>query len=318
MWTFRRPTTALVFATCLAGCATQNVATPGAPDAKAPVSSATVVPVSAVVNQLKCDLGTFLKSQDAHPGVFTVYNVTGTLTFSLERTTANGWSVAVAPSFPVMPFGPGLSANVGRSRSTTHDVGDDVILKFDMQTQPDPSDDPHAQTAVDQGACQHGLDGVGHIIEPEALRRQVEGIVLGAPKIGFSTVEYKGKFLLKQSDDPKASVSLYIVSASLPTNLQDSSYTQQFDITLDLVAPAQKPSEPPTAGTGDAAKPPKGVIYHMAPRAMMAAPPRGSQSPPNDSEPQPGASGGAPEAGAGGLSEHLKHLTDAIPASPPH
>lgn len=299
-----------LFAIFLAGCATQNVATPGAPDPKAAVPSATVVPVSAVVNQLKCDLGDFLKSQDAHPGVFTVYNVTGTLTFSLERTTASGWSVAVAPSFPVMPFGPGLSANVGRSRSTTHDVGDDVILKFDMQAQPEPSDDPHARTATDQGACQHGLVGVGHIIEPEALRQQVEGIVRGAPKIGFSTVEYKGKFLLKQSDDPKASVSLYIVSASLPTNLQDSSYTQQFDITLDLEPPTQKPS----------AAPPPPVIYRAPPRRMMAAPAPVEEagSPPADREPQAGASGFSPDVGTGGLSEHLKHLTDTIPAPPPH
>ncbi len=308
---------ALVFAAFLAGCATQNVTTPGSPDAKSAVSSAAIVPVSAVVNQLKCDLGSFLKSQDAHPGAFTVYNVTGTLTFSLERTTANGWSVAVAPSYPLLPFGGGIGANIGRSRSTTHDVGDDVILKFDMQAQPDPSDDPHARTALDQGACEHGLVGVGHIIDPEALRQQVEGVVLGAPKIGFSTVEYKGKFLLKQSDDPKASVTLSIISASLPTNLQDSSYTQQFDITLDLDAPAKKPAGGSPTETGTLPPP---VIYHMAPRRMMAAPPLpGSSRPPaGEGEPQPGSSGVPPVTGTGGLSEHLKHLTDAIPDPPPH
>jgi hypothetical protein len=296
------------------------VATPGSPDPKAHVSSATIVPVSAVVNQLKCDVGAFLKSQDAHPGVFTVYNVTGTLTFSLERTTTNGWSVAVAPSFPVLPFGPGLSGNLGRSQSTTHDVGDDVILKFDMQAQPDPSDDPHARTALDQGACQHGLGDAGHIIEPEALRQQVEGIVLGAPKIGFSTVEYKGKFLLKQSDDPKASVSLYIVSASLPTNLQDSSYTQQFDITLDLEPPAKKPAAAPpaTPPTETATLPPP--IHHMtAPRTMAAPPPRSTYlAAPEDGAPQVGSSGAAPDNATGGLSEHLKRLTDTIPDAGPH
>jgi hypothetical protein len=275
-----------------------------------------------VVNQLKCDVGAFLKSQDAHPGVFTVYNVTGTLTFSLERTTTNGWSVAVAPAFPILPFGPGLSGNLGRSQSTTHDVGDDVILKFDMQAQPDPSDDPHARTALDQGACQHGLGDAGHIIEPEALRQQVEGIVLGAPKIGFSTVEYKGKFLLKQSDDPKASVSLYIVSASLPTNLQDSSYTQQFDITLDLEPPAKKPADAPSA-----TPPPETATLHhapihhtTAPRRTRAAPPPGSAylAAPEDGPLQVGSAETAPDNATGGLSEHLKRLTDAIPAAGPH
>jgi hypothetical protein len=316
MWIFRRRLAALASATCLAGCVTQNVKTPSAPDTKTAVSAAAVVPVSAVVNQLKCDLGDFLKSQDAHPGVFTVYNITGTLTFSLERTTANGWSVAVAPSFPVTPFGPGLSGNAGRSRSTTHDVGDDVILKFDMQAQPDPSDDPHARSAIDQGACQHGLAGVGHIIEPEALRQQVEGIVLGAPKIGFSTVEYKGKFLLKQSDDPKASVSLYIISASLSPNQQDSSYTQQFDITLDLEAPVKKPP----LEAEEAATAPHGVIYHTSPHRMMATPPPPGayRPPPTESEPQVASSGVSPDQGTGGLSEHLKHLTETIPAAPPH
>ena len=321
MGTFMRGLGASALAICLAGCATQNAITPAPPDTKAPVSSATVVPVSAVVNQLKCDVGVFLKSQDAHPGVFTVYNVTGTLTFSLERTTTNGWSVAVAPAFPILPFGPGLSGNLGRSQSTTHDVGDDVILKFDMQAQPDPSDDPHARTALDQGACQHGLGDAGHIIEPEALRQQVEGIVLGAPKIGFSTVEYKGKFLLKQSDDPKASVSLYIVSASLPTNLQDSSYTQQFDITLDLEPPAKKPADAPSATPPtDAATLHHAPIHHMkAPRMAAAPPPRSTyRAAPEDRAPQVGFSGAAPDSGTSGLSEHLKRLTDAIPAAGPH
>jgi hypothetical protein len=320
MGTFMRGLGASAMATCLTGCTIQNTITPGPPDTKAPVSAATIVPVSAVVNQLKCDVGAFLKSQDAHPGVFTVYNVTGTLTFSLERTTTNGWSVAVAPSFPVLPFGPGFGANVGRSQSTAHDVGDDVILKFDMQAQPDPSDDPHARTALDQGACEHGLVGVGHIIEPEALRQQVEGIVLGAPKIGFSTVEYKGKFVLKQSDDPKASISLYIVSASLPTDLQDSSYTQQFDITLDLEPPAKKPSPPPPTPTADTATPPHPVIYRRSPHRMMAAPPpvRTYSAAPAESEPQLGSSGYPPANGVGGLSEHLKHLTEAIPDPAPH
>jgi hypothetical protein len=313
MWTFKRGLGASGIAVCLAGCAAQNAMTPAPPDTKVAVSSATIVPVSAVVNQLKCDVGQFLKS-------FTVYNVTGTLTFSLERTTTNGWSVAVAPSFPLLPLGPSLNANFGRSQSRTHDVGDDVILNFDMQAQPDPSDDPHARTAVDQGACNNGLTGVGHIIEPEALRRQVEGIVLGAPKIGFRTVEYKGKFVLKQSDDPKASISLYIVSASLPMNLQDSSYTQQFDITLELQPPANKPSTPPASPPTETATPRHPVIYHMSPRPTSTTRRRAAptSAAPADTEPQAGSPGASSGDAAGGLSEHLKHLTDAIPDPSPH
>ena len=308
-------------ALCVVGCVAQTPTTPEPPATKIPVSSATVVPVSAVVNQLKCDVGAFLKSQDAHPGVFTVYDVAGTLTFSLERTMANGWSVAVAPSFPVLAFGPGLSANVGRSQSTTHDVGDDVIMKFDMQAQPDPSDDPHAQTAVDQGACEHGLGAAGHIIEPEALRQQVEGIIAGAPKIGFSTVEYKGKFVLKHSDDAKASISLYIVSASLPTNMQDSSYTQQFDITLNLEPPVTTLLGSRLATSSkDTAVASAPLVHHMTAHRSRAAPPppQTYAAAPEATAPQVGSSGTPEDNPPGGLSEHLKRLTDAIPEADPH
>ena len=277
------------------------------PGAGVPVSSA-AVSVSSVVNQLKCDVGAFLRAQDHPSPYFTVYNITGVLTFSLDRASAAGWSVAVAPSLPTTLFTPGLSANFSRSHSTNSDANDDLVLKFDMATQPDPKDNPHAKTAIDDGACQKGLGADAHLIDPMALKAQIEAIVLGAPKIGFETVEYHGKFVLTRSDDGKNTISLYIISGGFPSTARTSAYTQQFDITLQL----QPTPGPKSVFVGGAAP-------VMAPLPlMMASPPawllheHGSpaRKPRSDLEPQVGSSGPPPS----GLSEHLQDLLGDTPA----
>jgi hypothetical protein len=269
------------------------------PGEGAPLASAAVVPVSAVVNQLKCDIGSFLKAQDKPSPDFTIYDVAGTLTFSLERSTAGGWSVAIAPS--ASWWGVSASADFGRSKSSSADTADDVLLKFDMASQPDPADDPHAKTALDAGACQRGLGPDAHLIDPEALKSQIDGIVAGAPKVGFSTVEYKGKFLLKRDLTDTNKISLFIISGSFPSSVRDSAYTQQFDITLQLQPPKPAPAPPPIA-TAKIEPPPK--RRHVAPSPPPTASAPGAEAPRLGASPPPEAP--APS----GLGEHLRRLIE--------
>jgi len=311
---------AAALACALAGCASapkppapKPAPVAALPGDGAPVATAAVVPVSAVVNQLKCDLGSFLKAQDKPSPDFTIYDVAGTLTFSLERSTAGGWSMAIAPSATWGPIS--ASANFGRSKSSSADTADDVVLKFDMASQPDPADDPHAQTAVDAGACQRGLGPDAHLIDPEALKSQIDGIVAGAPKVGFSTVEYKGKFLLKRDQADTNKISLFIISGSFPSSIRDSAYTQQFDITLQL-QPPPKPAAPklaPVAAEGpepaEATPERRPIRRHRAP-----APAQGAFAPEFD-HPMLGASPPPEPPAPAGLSDHLRRLIETAPTT---
>ncbi|MDB5441721.1 MAG: hypothetical protein JWP73_97 [Phenylobacterium sp.] len=208
---------AVVAAAAMAG-GCNTIPGDGGPADATPTSVASIAPLPAVMNRLKCDLAIFVAShRDASERRLKVNAVDGDLVFNLSRSKDAGatFGLAVAPPGAKISFGAGGQQSENETYTTT--------LHVHM--------DGHTAPTV---ACEQAKPMLKvHIIDLGGLATQIDAVTGGTPKIETSKVTFEGKFYLKQSATLSGGLEVVFLKISDAKASSASEFVQSFKLDVD-------------------------------------------------------------------------------------
>ena len=201
------------------------------------VSTPVVISVKAVVDNLKCDMASFLIDNNKLAALDETALV-GTVSFNLARSSIVSDKVEIG-----IPVAPEITLSGGLTGENLASAGQEMTMSFNVQVSDlnalrECQDDD--KLVVDTNLGKATLDRP--LLNLKGLREQLATIRPDEPKITFKKFAYKGDLVLKQSREKALGIEVYFLKAGV-TDKNVGEYKISYQIDLKRVAKNGKPGD---------------------------------------------------------------------------